>query len=275
MKKILVPTDFSDCANNAAILAMSLAEISSSEIHFLHILNTPMDWVKVPKDKEKNYPEIVHAIGIANSNLSALMRQAESVGLKAKEFLVFSRAEHEIIDHLIHHHHDFVVMGSHGSRGVHELFIGSNAQRVVRLSPVPILVVKEHSEDKKMKTLLFATDFSSELDAAFIKAKQFAKTFESQLKLVFINVPARFEESSESEKRINAFQKRVKDSSTPIEIRNALNAERGILGYAEEIEADMVALTTHGRSGFMENLSPSVTENVVNHCSRPVLTFHV
>ena len=63
MKRILVPTDFSDCAQNASELGLELSKKLNSSIHFIHILRTPVDWKHLRKEQEQNFPETLHQIG--------------------------------------------------------------------------------------------------------------------------------------------------------------------------------------------------------------------
>ena len=67
MKNILVPTDFSENCEKAAHLGIEMAKLYNSEIHFLHLMKTPVDWVKLDKEKEKRYPETLKQIGKAKS----------------------------------------------------------------------------------------------------------------------------------------------------------------------------------------------------------------
>ena len=69
------------------------------------------------------------------------------MGLKAQEFLVFDKGREEIDKHIKHHKHDFIVMGSHGANGLKQV-LGSNTQKVVRNSPVPVLVVKKKPKNR-------------------------------------------------------------------------------------------------------------------------------
>ena len=76
MKNILVPTDFSDNCNKAAKLAIEMAVLFNAEIHFLHQISTVVNWTKLSKNQEQNYPDTLAEIGIANSNLRALETEA-------------------------------------------------------------------------------------------------------------------------------------------------------------------------------------------------------
>ena len=62
MENILVPTDFSENCTKAANLGIKMAKIYDAEIHFLHLMTTPVDWVKLDKLKEKRYPKTVKEI---------------------------------------------------------------------------------------------------------------------------------------------------------------------------------------------------------------------
>ncbi|MEX2379718.1 MAG: universal stress protein, partial [Vicingaceae bacterium] len=84
MKNILVPTDFSICAKEAEQLGFEFAKKYNAEIHFLHLLHTPVDWVKLPLEKEDFYPEVKKKIGFAKSKLSQLKRDAEKMGVNAQ-----------------------------------------------------------------------------------------------------------------------------------------------------------------------------------------------
>ncbi len=86
MKNILVPTDFSENCNKAAELGIKMAKVYNSEIHFFHLINTPVDWVKLDKQKEKRYPETVKQIGSVKAELRELEKKAERQGLECRVF---------------------------------------------------------------------------------------------------------------------------------------------------------------------------------------------
>ena len=73
MKNILVPTDFSENCNKAAELGITMARLFDAEIHFFHLLKTPVDWVKLDKQKEKRYPETLKKI-VAIMTMISLLR---------------------------------------------------------------------------------------------------------------------------------------------------------------------------------------------------------
>jgi nucleotide-binding universal stress UspA family protein len=274
MKKILVPTDFSECARTAEHIGLEIAKKANAEIHYLHLLMTPVNWVKLTLEKENLYPETQAEIGHARAELNELVKHAEELGLVAKHFLVFDKGRAEIDQHIRNHQHDFIVMGSHGASGFKEI-AGSNTQRVVRNSPVPVLVVKKKPKKFEVENLVFASTFQEDVQKPFLKIIEFADLMKAQIHLVNINMPFHFMESDEAESNMQAFLKKCPRGTCSTNIYNALNEERGILKFSEIIKADVIALTTHGKTGFMKMIAPSIIESLVNHSDTPVLSVNI
>ncbi|MBD80957.1 MAG: universal stress protein UspA [Crocinitomicaceae bacterium] len=273
MKKILVPTDFSDCAQAAENIALEIAIKANAEIHFMHILDTPVNWIKLPLEKEKLFPETKHLIALTKTKLSELKNKAQKLGLKAETFLTFNESREGIDTHIKHHEHDFVVMGSHGISGLKSI-IGSNTQKVVRYSPAPVLVIKE-KQPFEIKNIVFASTFEEDVHKPFHKIIEFADLMKAQIHLLNVNVPFRFKETGEAEANMKAFLETCSRGTYSINIYNALNERRGIQKFSESINADVIALTTHGKTGFMKMLSPSIAEGLVNHSSFPILSVTI
>jgi len=89
-------------------------------------------------------------------------------------------------------------------------------------------------------------------------------------------VPYSFEETDRSLEKMHAFHKSCPRGGTcTTNIYNSLNEERGILKFAESVEADLIALTTHGKTGFLSLMSKSITESLVNHSEIPILSINL
>lgn len=275
MKNILVPTDFSKAANRASEVAIEIAVQAKAEIHFLHIQYTPVSWIKLNKESEGQYPETLKEIGHAKAELSRLVKKAKDKGLKADQFLVFDEGRSEILRHIPLHHHDFVVMGSHGASGATELFIGTNAQKVIRDATIPVLIVKEKSI-WPVKSIVFPSSFESDVKQPFQTVVDFANLYNAKIHLLYVNTPFSFEETEQSMAKMQDFHKACPRGGTcTLNIHNSLNEERGILQFVNSIGSDLIAATTHGRSGFLRLLSKSITESLVNHTDTPVLSINL
>jgi nucleotide-binding universal stress UspA family protein len=275
MKNILVPTDFSHAANKAADIAMAIAEKSGAEVHFLHLQITPVQWVKLDMEKEERFPETQIEISHAKSELNKLVKKAEDRGLKAEQFLVFDVGREEILKHTHFHRHDFIVMGSHGASGAKEIFVGSNAQKVLRDATIPVLIIKEKSK-WPFNNIVFASSFEEDVKEPFQTVVKLANLNESSINLLYVNVPFSFEETDISLKKIHAFHETCPRGGTcTTNIYNALNEERGILKFSKSVGADLIALVTHGKSGFLSFMRKSITENLANHSETPILSINL
>lgn len=272
MKKILIPTDFSECANNAVAMGIELAKKMKAEICFVYIQRTSVEWKKLRKEQEKNFPETLHEIGHARAELTKLEFKAKKAKLKVTTALVFNN--NDISTVLEYYKYDLIIIGSHGTSGFKE-FIGSNTQRVVRYSITPVLVVKDYSKKNTFKNIIFASNFEEGAHQPFHKVIQFADLVKAQIHLLYVNMPFQFKETEEIESAMLDFLKKCPRGTCSINIYNALNEERGIQKFAEKINADVIALTTHGKTGFMKMISPSITESLVNHSNIPVLSVNI
>lgn len=272
MKKILIPTDFSNCANNAVETGIKLAQKIKAEIHFIHVQRTPVDWKNLRKEKEKNFPDTLHEIGQSKGELAKLELKAKKAKLTVKTTLVFNN--NDISTALEDYIYDLIIIGSHGASGLKEL-IGSNTQRVVRYSKSPVLVVKDSLKKNAIQNIVFASNFEEEAHQPFQKVTQFAELVKAQIHLLYVNMPFQFKETDEIESVMQNFLKKCPRGTCSINIYNALNEERGIQKFAEKINADLIALTTHGKTGFIKMISPSITESLVNHSNLPVLSVNI
>lgn len=190
-----------------------------------------------------------------------------------KHFKVFS----EVNDIAVKHDADLIVMGSHGASGVKELVIGSNTERVVRSSNIPVLVVKNELSNVDFKNVVFACDFSEETIKPYTHV---LKMFDqSKINLVYVNLPNnRFKSSAEIEKSAVDFLMKADgnlDRMKDVYFVSDYTPEDGILNLSKKINADIIAIPTHGRKGIAHFLEGSIGEDLANHAVLPVITFKV
>ena len=275
MKRILVPTDFSDCATKAAKTAIEIARKSGAEIHFLHFMAIPINWVQMEKDQDVMYPDITNEVKQVNYQLEELVKLANLEKVNAKYFLGYNESSYNIIEHARKNFIDLVVMGSHGASGVKELFIGSNAQKVVRLAPVPVLIVKKGMNMKAIKDIVFVSDFEIETIKPYEGLLNFAETFGAKIHLLYINTPSYFNDSWEVEEKMEPFRYMGGENLGKCDIINSYIFEDGLNKYCEKYDDAMIAMATHGRQGVSRIFYGSVTEKVVNHSIHPVLSLKI
>ncbi|MGV9003071.1 universal stress protein [Flavobacterium sp.] len=274
MKKILVPTDFSDHAYFAIKVASEIAKKNDGEVILLHMLELPQqagDALGVGHE----LPEIMLFKNAALNKLEELADDPCLDGLTVSTVIQFELAFDGIMNISKINNVDLVVMGSHGASGFKEMFIGSNAEKVVRNSEVPVLIIKKDTATFNIDKFVFASDFTDEIKTPFRKVVEFANEFGAELHLVMINTPSNFKPTHLSHQIMDDFISNFTIRKFSKHIYNDTNVENGILNFANHINADLIGMSTHGRKGLAHFFNGSISEDLVNHSARPVVTFKI
>lgn len=276
MKNILVPTDFSENCSKAAQLGIEMAKLYNSEIHFLHLMKTPVDWVKLDKLKEKHYPETVKQIGIAKAKLRELEIEAEHNRLKCLTFLQFDSGQKDILEHSGHFHHDFIITGSSGTKGIIREITGSNVEEIVRKANAPVIVVKNEDITFPFKNIVFVSDFKEDISTAFIQVISIAKKCHARIHLLRINTEVDFNSIELGLNPIEQLLKKFPEiKNYSMSVYNDPSVETGINTFIKQTPIDLIAMATHGKTGFLSLFSKSIAEGVTNHSTLPVMTIHI
>jgi len=275
MKKILIPTDFSKYADEAIEVGAQIAKKNNSEIILIHMLELPTH-MNDAISEEKSIPEVMLFKRKADETLKNIKNRPYLSEIKVTEVIRLDGATNGINNYIKQNADiDLIVMGSHGASGINEIFIGSNTEKVVRRSEVPVLVIKNRVTNFDVKKIIFASDFSQEIKAPFKKVIQFTKMFGAKLNLVMICTPNSFKSTSAARNIVNEFVSEFDMPEYTFETYNENNIEKGIINYSEENNGDVIAFCTHGRTALNHFFSGSISEDLVNHASKPVLTFKI
>lgn len=276
MKKILVPCDFSEQAIAAFRVALDIARQSNGEVSLINIIEVPImhDTVLMPT---LNFEEALFKEMEANAKkqFEKLNAKYAKEIKKVKSSVIYGLTAVSILDHIEENDIDLVVMGTKGSSGLSELLVGSNAEKIVRRSPVPVLVVKKFVKVSSIKNIVFPSTLETEHEDLVMNIKRLQNFFKATLHILFINTPTNFTRDTATKKRLNDFVKRFMIKDYTVNIYNDIYEESGVINFAHAINADMIAMGTHGRKGLPHILSGSVTEDVVNHVDCPIWTYTI
>lgn len=270
--RILVPTDFSEEAEFALQTAAKIAKKHNAEIYLLHMIELPTHLMSIDKGE---LPEAIYFLKLAHQKFDAFRDKEYLNGLTVHELVKEDETAFGINKAIEEHNIDYIVMGSSGSSGISEIFIGSNTEKVVRNSTVPVLVIKKALQDINTKNMVYACSFEEELSESFKKAVKFATEFDVTLHLLYVNTPNNFKTTHTINKRISKFLEATKPLKYTVNIYNDETIEEGILNFANTKDADMISISTHGKKGIAQFFNGSISEDLVNHAIRPVLTFKV
>lgn len=274
MKKILVPTDFSKAAENALKVAAIIAKSQQAEIYLMHMLEVPMQQVD-PVNAHSEVPEVLFFMKLAHKKFEDLLNNDYLKDVTVHETVKANISFNEIKKTCKELAIDMIVMGSHGASGLKEMFVGSNAEKVVRTSEVPVLVIKNEHDNFDIKNFVFASDFKNDNKETYQQAVAFAKAFDAKIHLLLVNTANRFITTYAAYSRINDFISGQDFKNYTINIHNDVSVEQGVLNFSKDIDADLIGISTHGRQGIAHFFNGSISEDLVNHANRPVITFKI
>lgn len=277
MKKILVPTDFSSIANNALEEAIQIGKKSGSEIILLSVVEEGSSGsVRVTGEiMNKDVQENVYFIKLIEKTKERL---AEII-TKQSDITIYPEIRmgnpfHSISQIVSEGDVDFIVMGTQGSSGIEELIIGSNTEKVVRHAKCPVLSVHDKSS-YKYSDIVYASSLEDSEEGMIDLLKEFQRRYNSNIHMVWVNTPNNFQRDKLTKIRMHQFIKKNTIENCSVNIYNDITEEDGIISFAEEKNADMISMITHGRTGFAHLIAGSIAEDVVNHTKRPVLTYSI
>lgn len=280
MKTILVPTDFSEQAQYALDLAYGVAKKSSATVKLLNVVEAPhgtsfnaMGEVTAPDGMDSMF--FAQLLKRQKDNLAKLVKNPKYEDIDVEGEVEVGNPYESISRTITDHQVDLVIMGTQGSSGLEEMLVGSNTEKVVRRAKCPVLTVKEAVDPDSIKDIVFATnlrDASEKLVSALLELQ---KLFNAKLHIISVNTPSTFETDRFYRKEMKKFVDQHKIENYTLNIYNDDVEEDGIVFFAEDINADMIALATHGRRGISHLLSGSIAEDIVNHAKRPVWTFNL
>ncbi|MEL6811675.1 MAG: universal stress protein, partial [Bacteroidota bacterium] len=248
MNRILVPTDFSIQAENALKVAAQMARKNNSALYLEHSLNLPSHLNDV--GQVGSLPESLYFIRLAEKEFEKILQRPYLQDLEIHEAIGHGEIYDDIKETVKQKNIDLIVMGSHGLSGFKEMFIGSNTEKVVRTSDIPVLVIKNEHSSFEVNDFVFATDFSDECRRPFDHAQKFAKDVGAKIHLLYVNTPSGFKTSSEAHAMMQNFVKGMGVENYTLNIYNDTSVEKGILGFARENNAQLVGMSTHGRKGI-------------------------
>jgi nucleotide-binding universal stress UspA family protein len=289
IKNILVPVDFSECSDHAVEYALYLAEKYEAEMTLLHVI-VLFQGESHKKKKLDDYEELVREKEKSGlDKINALHKNAGNRGVTVNSEVARDITEYQaILEFIAGNNIDLVVMGTHGRTGIKKWIYGSVAEKIVRLSPAPVLTI-QHDDDVrefKINKILAPVDFSDYSKKAVEVAATIAGQFEAGIEFLHViadPVPLGYHEvgieglytfdqelTEKSLKHLKEFVGRT-GSNYMYTILEGIPYMQ-ISEHARTTQTDLIVMATRGKSGLQHFLVGSTTERVVPLAPCPVLT---
>ena len=274
MNRILVPCDFSSQAMSAVKMASEIATQSGSSLYILNVVEVPImhDSMLMPtlSFEEETMNELREN---ATNHFDKIKSSLSSLSVITE--ILYGSPAVVITDYTREKKIDLVVMGTKGASGLKELLIGSTAEKIVRSAACPVITVRADVSPGTIKNIVVPNSLEPEQETLVTKLKQLQQMLKATLHIVWINTPANFTPDNITMLKLKEFAHRYMLVNYTLNIYNDIEEKTGVINFARQKDADMIAMGTHGRKGISHLLIGSIAEDVVNHVSIPIWTTHM
>ena len=290
LKKIVVPTDFSDPSEEAVCYAGALAEKYQAKVLLIHVVES--DTLNAVRTFDGSGELIQKLTADRKSYLKRLAKLDALSGIEVEYRLLEGVPANEIVEAAGDLGADLIIMGTHGLTGPGRVFFGSVAERVVRMASMPVLTVRRPGHGfvecsvgarriAGIKNILLPTDFSEASAYATQWAIALAREYQAHLRLLhvlpegFTSLTERAARSRMTKKANASLEAFLKDETKGLEVsREVKTGEpfQEIVAEARGKTTDIIIMGTHGRTFLKYAVLGSVASKVVRKAPCPVLT---
>lgn len=271
MKNILIPTDFSETANNALHYALELALLTGAECTLVHAYEMPYDFAAQMENRTEAIKK--NAKKKLQDYVETLKQDANYQHLRFNLLVEEGTPESVVEDLTDETRVDLIVVGLNKHSGWESFFSGNTGADVIERSQVPVLAVPAGTPFTKPREIVYAATYSEEDLQNLEELAAIARLFDARLRVVHI-----VKESTQEEKlRFRSFSEEVQDklsySNVVQELHVASDVEDGIQ-QAAGTEGVIISMAHYHRSFFNEIFSKSHTEEMAKETRVPLLVFY-
>jgi nucleotide-binding universal stress UspA family protein len=280
MKRILVPTDFSTCANNAVDFAIQTAKIIPLQVTLVHALELTGD---LYTDYMAVNGEFSHSLFNEVTDKLAKLKSSieEKEGLIFETHVFVGTVKESIVQVASEKNIDFIIMGTAGASGIKEKLWGSKTAGIIAKSNVPVLAIPlEYTWKKPQKILLATNNFEKEpvlLDFLFAltdlyKAEMHVAVFTNEKKDNLFT-------SMDHSRSVSALKEMLTEQyhfeTIIVAHLFGKNFEESLQEYIRENEIEIVSMVTHKRSFTKRLFHPDIVKRLSYHTKIPLLAIPV
>ena len=269
---ILVPTDFSDCANNAFHVACDLALPKKATLHLFHAADLPSDWNSLESEEKANDARHKYIAIESRTRLKALQEEAHTMGIQCRVHYSGGNFIDKIPEYLNQEKIDLIVMGSHGVSGKEEWFIGSNTQKAVRKIHLDTLVVKNEVENFSPEKVCFVSNLNKEDNIAFHNFLHFIKDYSpSEVHILTIDTSSWFSQPPIVVLDVlKDYEKLALEYGCQTHFYKDYSVQSGIRHFVAQHHIDLIGISYKTRNPIKRIFLGSNVEMLINHSEIPV-----
>lgn len=268
IKRILVPTDFSDPAENALRYAKLLANLTQAEVKVLHVFNVPVVDPYMPGDTLELLMQEVKSS--SEQRLKEVLQNFPGVSGEVLHGFVID----DIVRYAEDWNADLIVIGTTGASGAKEVFFGSNASGVLSQSPIKVLSVPaSYTEHKAPSSLCYASDFTGNEELPFQIFVDLAKAWNCSLAILHVLSD---EPVYTSEKAADIYTKLAATANYDklrFDEISSNDVTAAIETFVQTTNTDILGMAVHRRNLLERIFTKSKTKAIAHHAKIPLLSI--
>jgi len=262
MKRILVPCNFSTHAEQAIQFAIEVAEKNEGCVFVCTVLSDPEN------AQNQSGPQLT--FGEAEEKFPEFIAKFNTDKIAIEHHIKTGKITPTLLDFIEEQKIDLIVMGTSGSRGWSEAFMGSNIGKVVRTSPVPVFAVKNNTSVQQIRNIVFPCSMQPEEAQLILEIQKLQALFDARVHLLHVNInPRRDNQAALQKLKEYAALHNLRQFTVNV-AHNAVEKD-GIIQFTREINADMIAMGTHGNRNPGNMYVSSIAADIANYAN--VLTW--
>ena len=274
MKKILVPTDFSEVAKDAYHFALEIAKIQKSSIKVIHVFHPDFDPQNPYLSESMNTQQEV-----SDSLLKKLITPEDGKNVIKDPSPVTTEAVIGFpVEEILRHSEDasLIIMGTTGEKGVLEKLFGSVSTNVARKAACPVLLVPGGLRYQNFRHILYASDFESANEGTLEKLVDFANIFKADIHFVHVTEETNAKDYKEIENKIFKILFKGGEPSFSFTMSKVEGSSviEGINDYTLRHQIDMVVLVSPQRPFWESLFHKSVTKAMALNTKIPIMVLH-
>ncbi|MCF8429011.1 MAG: universal stress protein [Bacteroidia bacterium] len=273
ISKILIPTDFSEVANNALQYAIQLAKKTNAEIHVLYVKNIPIMDNSFPNNVYQSY--ITEVEDFTKKSFDDLtVKFLKNSEVKFETHTAFGFIKDEIKDFADKNKIDLIVLGTTGASGLQEILIGSNAASVAASSEIPVLIIPPTSHFEEIIHLVYATDYNEPEFPAVSRLAYFASLYDADVSV--LHIESDYDDLFDSE---HNYFNRNKDADEfkkwkIIKLPKGESIIESINNFIANNHSNMIVMAKHNRNFFDRLFHRSLSKKMAYHTKIPLLVLN-
>jgi nucleotide-binding universal stress UspA family protein len=274
METILVATDFSDAANNAADYAVELAKLFSAKIVLVNTYNLP--YSTYDTGTSGDIINVIRESSIGGlDHLKKRIEQNNKHNFEIECYSDFGFAEDMIIENAKKVNADLIVISITGDGGkIKENIIGSTAIKVARDTDIPVFIIPDEAKYHPIKKISFACDLNKteESDLIYV-SRYFGKLFNAELEVINVEEPGE-EFSEEKSKTATTIDKKLETIPHKSVFITEKNAGKALEDYFTDHPTDLIMINPRKHNLFHNLFSHSISKELAFHSKVPLLCVH-